>query len=189
MMKNTAIRTMRQAKGLTLQDVAKQVGASAVTVSRWEREPQRVTIPVLTNLARVLDCEPSELLASSVSNHSPAAEGASTGGGFDPVLIRELCGVDVENLVAVRATSDVMAPTIAPGDFCFVQAGAPVVRGGIFAVKRGDVASFCRAMPMMSPTDVTVLVDNPLYPGSQLVSREVFAEHLIGRVVFIGKKV
>lgn len=188
-MADTKIRKIRKAKGMTLQDVADKIGTTAVTVSRWEREPQRVTVPVLGNLARVLDCRPSELLASSVSDYQVHPVTPADGSGFNAELIRQLCGVDAENLLFVRAVSDAMAPTIAPGDFCFVHAGVTPTRAGIFCVRRGDVAAFVRATPSLVGDAVNVTLDNQLYMPLGSTSTEDFAALCIGRVCFIGKHV
>lgn len=82
-MKTTRIRDVRQDKGLTLSDVAKRLDTTPATVSRWEREPNRVTVPVLSNLARVLDVDPSELLSGVRQRQTKAL-----GGGI--VMIRHL---------------------------------------------------------------------------------------------------
>ena len=47
----TGIRRVRIEKGMTQDDIARRMECAAATVSRWEREPGRVTVPVLRNLA------------------------------------------------------------------------------------------------------------------------------------------
>lgn len=189
-MEQTTIRALRTARGMTLKDVADKVGTTAVTVSRWEREPQRVTVPVLKNLARVLDVHPSELLASATGATIKvgARQAVPDGAEHDAKMISKLTGMDAENMLAVTAVTDTMAPTILPGDICMVEGMTSIGRAGIYAVKNNDVAGFCRILPM-GVSGVMVTLDNQLYPINMTVAASEFVDTIIGRVISITKKV
>lgn len=189
-MEQTAIRALRTAKGMTLQDVADKIGTSAVTVSRWEREPQRVTIPVLTNLARVLDVHPSALLsgATGASMKESVKQEVTNAARHDAEMIRALTGLDAENMLAITALTDTMAPTIMPGDVCMVEGANTIGRAGIYAVKNNDVAGFCRLLPQ-GQSGVMITLDNQLYPLNLKVPASEFADTIIGRVISITKKI
>lgn len=122
----TLIRRIRQDRGLTLGDVAKRMDCAPATVSRWEREPGRVTVPVLRNLARVLDCDVADLLRAG------RARVANTWGvgivRLDPITDEgEPCFLSRETLAALtdtppdqlrvlRVVGDAMLPTLRDGD-------------------------------------------------------------------------
>lgn len=189
-MEQTAIRALRTARGMTLKDVADKVGTTPVTVSRWEREPQRVTIPVLTNLARVLDVHPSALLsgATGASMKDSVSQEVTSASKHDAGMIRALTGFDAENMLAIAAVTDTMAPTIMPGDICMVEGTNTIGRAGIYAVKNNEVAGFCRILPQGS-SGVMVTLDNQLYPFNIKVQASEFSDTIIGRVISITKKV
>lgn len=189
-MERTTIRETRTAKGMTLQEVADKIGTSAVTVSRWEREPQRVTIPVLANLARVLDVHPSELLASvtGATIKESARQEVPQGHQQDVEMIRSLTGFNAENMLAITAVTDTMAPTIMPGDMCLVEGTATIGRAGVYAIRNNEVAAFCRILPQ-GTFNMLVTLDNPLYPLSVTAKPEEITDNIIGRVISITKKV
>jgi transcriptional regulator with XRE-family HTH domain len=59
------IRNRRLAADVTQVDLAAQVGVGQTAISQWERS---VTVPTLSNLARLakaLDCDLSDLLATA----------------------------------------------------------------------------------------------------------------------------
>lgn len=49
------IRDIRKARGLTIRELAEVIGTTEVSMSRYEREPQRLTLPILERLAEALD--------------------------------------------------------------------------------------------------------------------------------------
>ncbi len=189
-MEQTTIRALRTARGMTLKDVADKVGTTAVTVSRWEREPQRVTVPVLANLARVLDVHPSELLASATGSaiKDSNRQEISTKHQHDVDIIHELTGLNAENMSVITAVTDTMAPTIMPGDMCLVEGMAKIGRAGIYAVRNNDVSAFCRVLPQ-GTFSLMVTLDNPLYPLNIAAKPDEFTSTIIGRVISITKKV
>lgn len=58
------IKALRQARGLTQDDVAEALGIAAKNVQRLEAGRQNLTLKTLVNVADVLDVEPWELLKS-----------------------------------------------------------------------------------------------------------------------------
>ena len=72
------IRERRKALGLTLKDVAKALGVSEGTVSRYESaDIQNMGVNKLTPLARVLQCSPVYLLLGDEEKPATAASGTA----------------------------------------------------------------------------------------------------------------
>lgn len=66
---NEILKTRRDELRLTLDDIAKFVGVSAATVSRWESgEIKNLRRDKIAKLAEVLQCKPSYLLGWSDEN-------------------------------------------------------------------------------------------------------------------------
>lgn len=156
-MPDTSIRAVRQAKGLTLQDVAERMGTTAVTVSRWEREPQRVTIPVLTNLAVALGCTREELLGGCKPLEGYGLETSSK------EVIANYYGIATEHVGVMEEQTDTMEPTIQRGARCFLDLSVTDVDGsGIYALRFEDTLRCVRAHSMFDGR-VRIVADNPLY--------------------------
>lgn len=187
-MPHTAIRAVRQAKGMTLQDVAEKVGATAATVSRWEREPQRVTVPVLTNLARVLDCQPSDLLACAIAGANPD-QAVGKAEQFDPEAISAAAGFDASSLFAITIPGDHMQPTLNAGDMVFVLADQEMSMSGLYGFRHGEVAGVRRVTRSLREDQFIVTLDNTVYGYSETVTLEELLPVLIGRVTLIVKRV
>lgn len=175
-MPGTKIREKRQAAGMTLQDVADMVGTTAVTVSRWEREPQRVTLPVLANLAKALGCSEAELLGAEVPQNVAKSFQNDA----------EFFGIQPEHFAVVVVASDVMEPTIIKGDNVYLDTRKTVVEGGgLYGVMIGSHVRLFRMHPAGSD-HVRLLADNPLYKFD--VTRPVSDVTVIGKVIGYTRK-
>lgn len=176
-MPHTKIREMRQAAGLTLQDVAAKVGTTAVTVSRWEREPQRVTLPVLKNLALALGCSEAELIGADVSRSSVMAAD----------MAAEHFGVPREKFAMVIVATDMMHPTLWRGDTAFIDTSVnDVADAGIFAISLNGQARFVRAHLDLE-NSIRFTCDNDLYKVD--FTWPVGKIEILGRLVGFTRKV
>lgn len=200
-MKTTRIRDVRQDKGLTLADVAKRLDTTPATVSRWEREPNRVTVPVLSNLARVLDVDPSELLSGVRQRQTKALGGIvmirhltyanahpSASNPFDAGYIAELTDTHPDDLAIITVHGDAMHPTLSSGDQCLVDLTITAANSaGMYAIRHGDYAAVVRLTPVIGTSRVRIIEDNPAYSNStELPANEL---QIVGRVIWIGKRV
>lgn len=197
---NTNIRHIRESRGLTLREVAQRLETSAATVSRWEREPQRVTVPVLNNLARVLDVDPAALLEQLRTPDRPAGNGelvmvrrlrvANNSGAdnpFDANYISRLTGTAASSLAILTVQSDAMAPTVNIGDQALIDLTKTALDiPGVYAIKQGNLAHLRRINVILGSDHVRVTCDNPAY-GDPL---DVHPDKLevCGRVIWLGKK-
>ena len=152
------IRERRQAAGMTLQDVAEKIGTTAVTVSRWEREPQRVTLPILDKLAAAIGCRSEELLAATVGI-------ANTLSFVDGVMsaMAEFYGLPVDSIAVVKVATDMMEPTFMKGDICTVDRSiAWVDNAGVYAITMNGEARMFRCQRKINGS-IRVTCDNQLY--------------------------
>jgi transcriptional regulator with XRE-family HTH domain len=65
---NIRIRSIRKEKGLTLADLAEQVGVSTPHMSEVERGVKNLNNHLLIRIAEALDVEPSDLITSEESD-------------------------------------------------------------------------------------------------------------------------
>lgn len=152
------IRERRQAAGLTLQDVAEKLETTAVTVSRWEREPQRVTLPILERLAGAIGCTKEELLAKPLplANTTDLTTDALAG-------LAAFYGIPPERIGLVVVATDMMAPTFSQGDHCFIDKSITWVdNAGVYAVMLNGEARLVRGHRNLEG-GIRLTCDNPLY--------------------------
>jgi transcriptional regulator with XRE-family HTH domain len=60
------IRELRDAAGLTQQDLAGRVGTSSVQIGRLEKGERRLTLEWLHKISQALECSPAELISNRV---------------------------------------------------------------------------------------------------------------------------
>lgn len=163
---------------MTLQDVADKIGTTAVTVSRWEREPSRVTVPVLSNLAVALGCTREELLGAAQREclcNISYLDGVS-----------RYYDVQSEHIATMEQPTDIMAPTIDKGARCFLDTSCrSITTAGIYAVRFADAAHAIRALALGDGT-VRLIGDNPLYKCDEYYREDTIG--VVGRVVGTVKK-
>lgn len=176
------IRERRQAAGLTLQDVAEKLGTTAVTVSRWEREPQRVTLPILDRLAEAIGCSREELLS--------AGGGTANAVRFSDGIMEVMAayyGVPAENLAVVRVVTDSMEPTLFKGDSCVIDKSIKCVdNAGIYAVGVDGEARMIRCQRRLDGR-IRVLCDNEKYKFDEVCTDDDF--QVIGKVIGLNRKI
>ena len=162
---------------MTLQDVAEKMGTTAVTVSRWEREPSRVTLPVLSNLAVALGCTREELLGAKREKLSASS--------YLDTLADEY-GIAPENIGTMDQPTDIMAPTIDKGARCILDTSPDrISQAGVYAMRLGDAVHAIRALLIADGT-VRLIADNPLYRYAETYAEEAIG--VVGRVVATVKR-
>lgn len=195
-MEHSAIRAMRTARGMTLQDVADKVGTTAVTVSRWEREPSRVTVPVLARLAVALNCSVRELVETDAGKgadqYMPIPHLGDPAGRsyvWDSKAFAAILGAKPEDMAVFWSRGDVMHPTISTGDPCYVDVSqTDPVRPGVYIIQGENELIIRRLMPSVSsPGMICVTSDNPLYRLNELVKAGDL--QVKGRVILVERKI
>jgi transcriptional regulator with XRE-family HTH domain len=108
------IRSARNAKGLTLAQLAAVVGQSSSTVRRWERGEDTPTVDVLPGLADALDLDEAELASMvDATDVSPPAAIATTGVEVEAPRARTTLE-DEEVVVEVANYFETTVPAVVP---------------------------------------------------------------------------
>lgn len=177
------IRERRQSAGLTLQDVADKCGTTAVTVSRWEREPQRVTLPILEKLANAIGCSKEELLAAT------SAEPVNTTTLCPESLasLSQFYGIPADRIGLVVVATDSMEPTFCKGDQCFIDTSITWVdNAGVYAFRLHGEARIIRGHRNLEG-GIRLTCDNSLYKVDFTWSDDRL--EVIGKVIGHHKKI
>lgn len=85
------LRSLREARGLSLRALASMIGVSSVTVWKWEKGDSKPRARLIDPLARALDVSPLRLQSAGKDEKSPA--------------VRE-AGVPVKTAATATATGD-----------------------------------------------------------------------------------
>ena len=96
------LRKLRRARGLTIRDLAEQVGLSASIISYYENEKRKPSYEVLVKLSEALGCTIDELTgtATGPSYDGQNPESATEG---DRILFNALRGATEEDKIRAAA--------------------------------------------------------------------------------------
>lgn len=81
------LKSLRRARGLTLNDLADNVGLDYQQISRIERGKSRLTIDVLMRMAKALDTPVEKLVHSSSKSEVPEAAPKATSEALTKILV------------------------------------------------------------------------------------------------------
>jgi hypothetical protein len=105
--------------------------------------------------------------------------------GFDPAWLRRL-GVAAATAALIRVEGDSMAPTLSDGDEILVDRGARRLRDGLWVLRLDGALLVKRVAVRPDGGRVSVLSDNPAYPGWP--DCDPAAVDVVGRVVWVGRR-
>lgn len=106
----SALRQIRESRGLTQKDLARLLNTTDVSVSRYEKEDSRLNLPLLKRLARELGCSVAELAGETEMK-------------VVPPITRE---GSVELYGETYASIPVYNGTVAAGAGSLIEAGEPI---------------------------------------------------------------
>jgi phage repressor protein C with HTH and peptisase S24 domain len=209
------LRSLRESRGLTQKQVAKALGVTEVSVSRYESQDQRLTLPLLQQLARVLRCSVAE-----IAGEKPAAAAgragpglgeefallpsfdlrASAGGGsifdrereaarvaFRRQWLKSVTGAPLDQLVVIEADGDSMEPSIHDGDHMLVdRSQTNPRRDGIYVINWDGHINVKRVTTDPARKRIVISSDNPKYPPNEAVRPDEVT--VLGRVIWIGRR-
>lgn len=205
-----ALTEIRKARGLTQRQLAERLNTTDVSISRYEKEDQRLTLPLLRRLARELGCT----VAALASEADIRAEGstqlifvntydveASAGDGtvvdedhitgslaFQPDWLRSVTQAGPPDLGVIQVRGDSMNPTLVEGDHVLVDFTQVTPRAdGIFVIRYDDAVQVKRVALHPVSMLVTVRSDNPVYP--EWPDLPTSALDIVGRVIWLGRRV
>lgn len=198
------ISQRRQELGLTLAQVADDVGVAASTIQRYEKGSfEKIKMPVIEAISSALSINPAYLVGKT---DDPAVTQASLPDNIIPMpKMRKVpllgtiaCGEPIlaaENLdgevdipehihadFALRCKGDSMINArIFDGDIVYIRLQEDVENGEIAAVLIGDEATLKRVYKY--PNRLELRPENPTYPVLQYEGEELEEIRIIGKAV------
>jgi phage repressor protein C with HTH and peptisase S24 domain len=107
--------------------------------------------------------------------------------GFSPQMIRAFTSAPNDALALIRVRGDSMVPTLMDGDWMMVDTTKRNINyDGLFILRYDDVLRVKRVDKNPATGRYLVKSDNPAYDAFEV---EAFDLHVIGRVVWIGRRV
>lgn len=196
-MLSNKLRSLRRARGLTLEAVAEAVGTSKQTIHRYETGAiANVPAEKVEALARVLDVTPNALMGwdGGATNLIPIRTRRL------PLLGKIACGKPIyaeeehESYAAVdgdtdadfclRASGDSMiGARIFDGDIVFIRAQHTVDNGEIAAVIIDEEATLKRVYYYPDKQKLILSPENPKYEPLVFIGSELSAINIIGKAV------
>jgi phage repressor protein C with HTH and peptisase S24 domain len=194
---------LRHDRGLSQQELADKLNTTAVSIGRYEREDQRLTLPLLRRLAKILDASIAEIAGETRTSpeHLPvpvfdlrAAAGAGALADdtqvtehlmFREQWLRRIAG-DVRELFVLGISGDSMWETLHDGDHVLVdRAQINPRREGLYVIRIDDMLQVKRISMHPVSKLLTVKSDNPAYRTYENIPPDDIA--IMGRVVWIGR--
>lgn len=187
------IRAMRKRAHLTMEELGAQMNPeiTLATVAKLETGQMGLTLDYINDIARVLRCDPSELIGTEGSpgvRMLPVlgeiaagnwAEEITQTGDFIPF------GYDIggPRSFALRPRGDSMDKIVQDGGFVVIDPDqADLIDGKAYAVRNGAGEATCKTF-RASPPRLEPCSNNPIHQPI-IVGAEPFVA--IGRVVFAG---
>jgi len=191
----THIKEIRLWRGMTQEELAKLAKTTSATISRWENYPSRVSVDVLTNLARILDVHPAELLAGVRSQSQPSGGvvmirvlESKQSNPFDPAILEAVTRTPAADLAMMNVKGDAMSPTLQNGDQCLVDTSdTDVFSSGLYCIQLGRTAQVRRLSVNPINGKINIRCDNKSY--DDYVDVKLDAVKVIGRVIWRGQKI
>ena len=196
---NNLIREKRKTKGLTMKEVAKAVGVSEGTVSRWESgEIANMGRSRIYALSQILDLSPAEIMgiADDSSNNNIC---------YIPLIGVIACGIPIlaeQNIerqillpdtvradFALRCKGDSMINAgIDNGDIAFIRSQKVVENGEIAAVQITEFETEATLKKVyISENSITLVAQNPNYEPITITGSDMANVEIIGKCVAVLK--
>lgn len=181
------LKAIRESRGMTQAELGKLMNTTAQSIGRYERQSQRLNIPLLNELAGILRCKISEILGEETAPVD-LAKIKSYKEGKKPLFINReiISGLNDEGLIYADIHSDSMAPTIGDMDTVIIAKDEQDTKGdAVFAFQSKSGLLFiarCSYNPLNEISNLKT--DNPLFEDYGELSKDL---KVIGRVVQVIK--
>ena len=161
------LKEIRTQKGMSQEDLAKLLQTTKASVSRYEREDQRITLPLLMRLSKALRCSMSELIGEKEFNAQtvqismlPNSKDKGT------IMIDKgiLDNVNIQDSTRGNyCVGDNMSPTIKHDDFYLVDTELlDISQNGIFLIEADGDVFLVRSTRNKITKATSLSYDNPL---------------------------
>lgn len=210
----TRIRQAREAKDMSQEELGTQLGLNKSTIQRYESgQVQRIKLPILENMAKILDVNPNWLILKSddpkpfheSSNiatvmgsqniyNIPVFGTVSAGFGayasseiidYIPVIITN--PADVEDTISIKVGGDSMYPKIEDGDIIIVRRQTSVDNGDIAVVLLDGDEGLVKKV-VYGSTWIELQSINENYPVQRFDDAEITRLRVVGKVIGSYKK-
>src|SRR3984893_2371635 len=197
------ISKIRHARGMSQQQLANKLKPPAVSVGRYEREDQRLSLPLLRRFAKIFDVTIGEIagetrltpdyLSVPVFDLRAAAGAGALAQDNEPaghLMFREQwlrrMSSDIPRLFVLEISGDSMWETLHQGDQARVDpAQTNALREGLYVIRIDDMLQVKRISMHPVTKLLTVKSDNPAYRTYDNIQPDDIA--IMGRVVWIGR--
>ena len=194
---------IRQERGLSQQDLAEKLNTTSVSIGRYEREDQRLTLPLLRRLAKALDVTVADIAGETrpggdhiavpvLDLRAAAGAGALANDAAvtEQLMFREpwlrRIASDLKQLFVLEISGDSMWETLHDGDHVLVDRGQTNPRReGLYVIRIDDMLQVKRISMHPVTKLLTVKSDNPAYRTYDNITPDDIV--LMGRVVWIGR--
>lgn len=199
------IAPLREAKGWSQQELADLLNTTSVSVGRYEKEDQRLTLPLLRRLAEIFEVGVADVAGDGVASdpdHFPVPaydQRVAAGDGAAPMdeapkhhlMFRrtwlQRLAQDPKNLVVLEIQGDSMWDTLHGGDHALVDRSQTNPRREGLYVIRIDNELLVKRLSMHPVTKMlTIQSDNAAYRTYEGVNPDEVV--IFGRVVWIGRQ-
>ena len=194
---------LRHERGMSQQALAEKLGTTAVSIGRYEREDQRLSLPLLRRLAKIFDVGITEIagdawqspdhfsvpmfdLRAAAGAGALAAEAAPSGHLlFQEQWLKKKSG-NVSALFVLEVSGDSMWETLHDGDHALIDPSQNNPRReGLYVIRIDDMLQVKRLSMHPVKKLLTVKSDNPAYPTYDNIKPQDIA--MVGRVIWIGR--
>jgi phage repressor protein C with HTH and peptisase S24 domain/DNA-binding XRE family transcriptional regulator len=197
------ISKIRHARGMSQQQLANKLNTTAVSVGRYEREDQRLSLPLLRRFAKIFDVTIGEIagetrltpdyLSVPVFDLRAAAGAGALAQDNEPaghLMFREQwlrrMSSDIHRLFVLEISGDSMWETLHDGDHALVDpAQTNARREGLYVIRIDDMLQVKRISMHPVTKLLTVKSDNPAYRTYDNIQPDDIA--IMGRLVWIGR--
>ena len=187
------IKSKREAKGWTMKDLAKRVGVSEGTISRWESgDIANMRRDKIRELGQALNISPAVIAGwdeiEETSDRRVIPILGRVAAGIPIEAIEDIVGEeevseklgDIRDLFGLKIKGDSMSPVILNGDIVIVRKQEEAESGDIvIATLNGDDA-ICKKLVIYVSTIILRSL-NPAYDDIDVTSREDF--RIWGKVI------
>ncbi|HEX4156961.1 MAG TPA: S24 family peptidase [Rhizomicrobium sp.] len=197
------IGKLRHARGMSQQQLADKLNTTAVSIGRYEREDQRLSLPLLRRFAKVFDVTIGEIagetrltpdyLSVPVFDLRAAAGAGALAEDREPaghLMFREQwlrrMANDIHRLFVLEISGDSMWETLHDGDHALVDPSQTNPRReGLYVIRIDDMLQVKRISMHPVTKLLTVKSDNPAYRSFDNIKPDEIS--IMGRVVWIGR--
>lgn len=199
------IKKKREQNGLSLQDIAEELDVNRSSVMRWENgETNRIKLPIIEKLARILKTTPQYLMGYEMENPSALQPCLPEDACLLPVL-KDLCSperlFESENILHYELADgkyqntpcfyliqegDSMSPRLDEGDYLLIKVQKKLESGdlGVFLIDHRE--TMVRVLHHAGSMELQAF--NPYYPLLRLDKEEKDRISVIGRVMESKKR-